>query len=339
MNIYEIRLNEDLLKDISTINVFLFQCQCALFLVDITSKNSFELIKNLINNIDFNNFPYLKIIVVETKTDLINQKEIDSNEIHEFLNSNKSIEHLKISLKTSDNLNDLLNKIDISVNEAKNDLPCNLILESTEKITSLINYAGSLTFILIGNSTVGKSCFYKRYFKNEFEEGTIQTIGVDKETKHIKINEKSYKITLWDTAGQEKFRFLPKRYYNNAEGVFLLFDVTNSASFDDVSKWMNDIKQNSNVAPLPDGQKKDVTIYLIGNKIDLDNREITKEQAENEAKSLGLKYFEVSCKTNMNISEVINSMILDCYLKANKDEEGFKLKKQKSKGIKKKGCC
>ena len=306
--------------------------------MDITSKNSFDLIQKLLNNIEINKFPMLKRIFIQNKKDLESQREINSNEIEEFLRGNITIQNLEISLKTGENFNNLLNKCYAAINDTQKKYPCDLILESTEINTSYINYAGSLSFILIGDSTVGKSCFFKRYFRNEFSEGIFHTIGIDKETKHIKIGDNSYKITLWDTAGQEKFRFLPKKYYNNADGIFLLFDVTNEESFKNVSSWINDVKENSGKTN-ENGNKSSITLFLIGNKIDLDGREVSKEQAEMEAKSLGVKYFEISCKFNMNIPEVMQSMIMECYKKVDRNElSSFKLNKGKTKKVKK-GCC
>ena len=297
--------------------------------------------KELINQIHLENFISLQLILVQNKIDLESKRKITANEIKEFLHENTFIQNENISLKTGENINNLLIKIYTAINGVKTKLPCDLILESTEKITSLINYSGSLSFILIGDSTVGKSCFFKRYFKNEFSIEIFHTIGIDKETKHIKIGKKSYKVTLWDTAGQEKFRFLPKKYYHNADGIFLLFDVTNEDSFNNVSSWINDVKENSNRRNSISGKESNITIYLIGNKIDLPNRQVTKEQAEKQANSLGVKYFEISCKMNMNIPEVIYNMIIDCYIKAKKNKNGFEISSEKSKKYdnKNSNCC
>ena len=78
-----------------------------------------------------------------------------------------------------------------------------------------------------------------------------------------------------------------------------------------------DVKENSNKNINSEyGQESENALYLIGNKIDLPNRVISKEQTETEAKSLGMKYFEISCKINMNIPEVMNRMIIECHMKA-----------------------
>ena len=303
-----------------------------------TSKKSFEQVKGLIESIEINNFPYLKIIIVLTKEDLQDKKEINSDELQEFINSNSSFQKEELSSNSKDNLPKLLYKINSAVNGTNNNLPCNFILEAEELKTSLINFDGSLSFILLGDSTVGKTCFYKRYFKNEFNEIDLPTIGIDKETKHVKIKNKSFKISLWDTAGQERFKkLLPKNYYTNADGIFLLFDLTNGATFESVSKWVKDIKDNAKKSKVVNDKETGIIIYLIGNKIDLPDREVTKEQIKSLTNSLGVKYFEISCKTNMNLPEVIQNMIMDCSINYSNLRDAFSLDGSNKK--KKKKCC
>ena len=237
-------------------------------------------------------FPYLKRILVQNKYDLESTRKVTSYEVKEYLDNNQSLDSLEISLKSGDNIKELLKKINAYVNETKNELPSNIVSESLDKKVGIINGQGSLSFILIGDSTVGKTCFLTRYFKNQFNETFLSTIGIDKEIKHVKVGNESYKITLWDTAGQDRFKCLPKKYYQNADGVLLLFDVTNEETFNNVSNWMKDVKENSskNVTS-ENGKESEIALYLIGNKIDLPNRVISKEQAETQAKSLGMKYF------------------------------------------------
>ena len=232
-------------------------------------------------------------------------------------------------------MKDLMKKINCAVNESKNELPTNIVSEALDKKSGLMNGQGALSFILIGDSTVGKTCFLTRYFKNQFNETFLSTIGIDKEIKHVKVGNDCYKMTLWDTAGQERFKCLPKKYYQNADGVLLLFDVTNEDTFNNVTNWMKDVKENSN----KDGKESDIALYLIGNKIDKPDRVITKEAAETQAKSLGMKYFEVSCKINMNIPEVMARMIMECHMRTNHIENCFQLKPVKPGNIKKKGGC
>ena len=258
-----------------------------------------------------------------------------------MLQSHSNLGTQEISLKSGDNLKELLKKINAAENETKNEIPINIVSETLDRKNNSIIGQGALSFILIGDSTVGKTCFLTRYFKNQFNETFLSTIGIDKEIKHVKVGTDSYKITLWDTAGQDRFKCLPKKYYQNADGVLLLFDVTNEETFNNVTNWMNDVKDNSNKNIANEGGKdSDIALFLIGNKIDLPNRVITKEQAETQAKSLGMKYFEVSCKINMNIPEVMARMIMECHMKANHIDNCFKLT-TKSSGVEHKrgGCC
>ena len=314
-----------------------------MFLVDITNTDSFKLVKDLFGAIKLSDFPYLKIILVLNKLDLESTRQVTGYEIKEFLDNNQNLDNQEISLKNGDNFKELLAKINKYVNETKNELPTNIVSESLDRKMGIINGQGSLSFILIGDSTVGKTCFLTRYFKNQFNEAFLSTIGIDKEIKHVKVGNDNYKMTLWDTAGQDRFKCLPKKYYQNADGVLLLFDVTNEETFKNVSNWMKDVKENSskNISN-ENGKESDLALFLIGNKIDLPNRVISKEEAKTQAKSLGMKYFEVSCKINMNIPEVMNRMIMECHMKANHIDNCFKLNSKASGNEQKRGeggCC
>ena len=134
---------------------------------------------------------------------------------------------------------------------------------------------------------------------------------MDKDIKPIKIGNKIYKLNLWDTSGQERFRELPRKYFKHVDGVLLFFDVTSEETFDSVSNWIKFVKDNSN---------KNITndsLYLIGNKIERPDRIITKEKAEELANSFGIKYFEISCKLNMNIHEVMARIIMESHMRIN----------------------
>ena len=340
LNLYEITIDSAFIENQSFIETFLYECQCAIFLVDITKEDSFKLVKDLLNIIKPEKFPYLKRILVQNKLDLETTRQVSSFEIKEYLDSNQTLDNLQISLKNKDNVQDLLKKINLYVNGTKNELPTNVVSEALGKNKNLMN-VGALSFILIGDSTVGKTCFLTRYFKNQFNETFLSTIGIDKEIKYVKVKNDTYKMTLWDTAGQDRFKSLPKKYYQNADGVLLLFDVTSEDTFNNVSNWMKDVKENSkkNINS-ENGQESEIALYLIGNKIDLPNRVISREQAETEAKSLGMKYFEISCKNNVNIPEVMNRMIMECHMKANHIDNVFKLDDVPNpKDPEKGGCC
>ena len=157
----------------------------------------------------------------------------------------------------------------------------------------------------MGILQVEKLLFFLR-FNNVFKEGPLSTIGIDKEIKIFIIGENIQKITLWDTPGQERYISLKSKLYQNKDGIFLLFDVTWENTFNNLEWLLNEIKVNIKNDQMP-------LIYLIGNKIDSDKRVISKDEAEEYAKSQAMKYFEISCKYDINNFEVLNLMILEVY--------------------------
>ena len=175
-----------------------------------------------------------------------------------------------------------------------------------------------LKFVLIGDTCVGKTPFFNRYFKYDYREGKyFGTIGIDKEIKYVKIYDKIYKVTVWDTAGSERYICLPNKIYQNADGILLLFDLTDRDTFYNISFWIKHIKDNCSNKRVP-------IIYLIGNKVDLPNIEISKKEAEELAKSFGMKYFEISCKFNINIYEIMTRIIIESISKNDEIDESFK---------------
>ena len=94
---------------------------------------------------------------------------------------------MKISLKNKNGLNELLARIESIVNDDKIDLPLNYVYESPVTKLTMFNGKDSLTFVIIGDSTVGKTCFFNRYFSGSYNETTLNTIGVGKQSKIIKI--------------------------------------------------------------------------------------------------------------------------------------------------------
>ena len=306
-------------------------------MVDISNSESFNSIKELVASLKPEE-SYIKNILVLNKNDNESGKQVKDIEIQEFLNIYSNFSQINISLKNSDNYLELLKEIDKSINQNNNNLPINFITEcitNNKKATSRIISQNTIRVVLLGDSMVGKTAFLTRYFKNTFTETFLSTIGIDDETKFIKINEEKCKLIIWDTAGQERFRSLPKKYYQNADGIFLLFDVTKPETFKNVSSWMKDIQNNANRG----NDSSSIIIYLLGNKIDMDEREVDKNEAKNKAEELNMKYCEISCKLNINITEVIYNMVIDCY-KKNTGNTGFSINnKNNNSNVDKGGCC
>ena len=229
--------------------------------------NSIILIENLLETIekDKNNFPYLKTIIIQNKINFQKDKQIQNIEINKYLNNIKNLVNYEICYDYI--INELLNKIiDAIYNNSVNKfiLPTNIISETFEhKLYNMIPYK-VLTFILMGETCVGKTAFLDRYFKYDYKKIFLGKIGINKGIKYVKIYDNIYKVTVLDTTGQEKFKGLTRKYYQNADSIFLLFDLTNEHTFYNISSFIKDIKDNYSNERVP-------IIYLIGNKVDLTN--------------------------------------------------------------------
>ena len=184
--------------------------------------------------------------------------------------------------------------------------------------------------LLLGDSSVGKTCFLMRYTDNTYQEIHMSTIGIDNKFKDVELEDgKKVKIQIWDTAGQDRFRSITRNYYKGANGIVLIFDVTNKKSYENVKNWVKQIKEEVSSR---------VTIILVANKIDdVNHRIVTKEEGEKIANECGLMFFECSAKTGENIEHAFNELVkktVENYSKVG--QGGEKLKKKKNS---KKGCC
>ena len=333
LNINEILLEEKLFIDDQNLNSYFFDCQCAIILLDITTEDGLPLVKQLINTIIINlNCSFLKKILIVNKIDLQEERKVSNYELNDYINEfGSEFDDFEISLKTKDNIEKIWDKVYECVNKTYHKIPINLLSENVDIIKDNEDFfktEGSINLILIGDSGVGKSNLFSRYFHNKFEDNFISTIGMDRQSKLIKYKNKNYRVNISDTAGQERFRSLPIKYYQYADGALLLFDITEKDSFQNINIWMEDLTKNSRALKQ--------AIYLIGNKIDLPNRSVSQEDAKELAEKLNLQYYEMSCKLNMNIYEIVSRLIYDCLNNLN-EAIGFQINKKKKQA--KKGCC
>jgi len=132
--------------------------------------------------------------------------------------------------------------------------------------------------IIIGDSGVGKTNILSRYIKNSFSFDTRSTVGVEFGAKKLELNGIKVKGQIWDTAGQERYRSITNTYYKGAKGALVVYDISKRDSFDNVNKWVNELRMNG---------ERDVIIVLVGNKSDLVNeRVVSIEEGELKAKEL-----------------------------------------------------
>ena len=156
--------------------------------------------------------------------------------------------------------------------------------------------------LLLGDSSVGKTCILTRYSDNTFQEDHLATIGLDYKKKDVNLdNGKTVKVQIWDTAGQDRFKSITKNYYKGAHGIILIYDVTTRKTFDNVRKWIDIIKEEVS---------DKVSVILVGNKIDNnDNRKVTTEEGQEIANEFKLPFYETSAKTGENIDKAFNDLI------------------------------
>ena len=166
---------------------------------------------------------------------------------------------------------------------------------------------GMITFkiMLLGDSSVGKTAFILRFCDNKFEDESITTIGLDTKTKFVSHRDKKIQLQIWDTAGEERFRSIAKSCYKGADGILLMYDVSNISSFKHIKNWINDIENNITVP------KDKLALIIVGNKSDLpeDQKKVDNKDIEDFENKYKYKIIETSAKTDKNINESIIALI------------------------------
>lgn len=128
--------------------------------------------------------------------------------------------------------------------------------------------------------------------------------SIDFKIRTIELDGKRIKLQIWDTAGQERFRTITTAYYRGAMGILLVYDVTDESSFNNIRNWIRNIEQHAS---------DNVNKILVGNKADMDEskRAVPTSRGQALADEYGIKFFETSAKTNMNVEEVFFSIAKD----------------------------
>uniref|UniRef100_A0ACD5W872 Uncharacterized protein n=1 Tax=Avena sativa TaxID=4498 RepID=A0ACD5W872_AVESA len=154
--------------------------------------------------------------------------------------------------------------------------------------------------LLIGDSSVGKSCLLLRFADDAYVDTYISTIGVDFKIRTVELDGKMVKLQIWDTAGQERFRTITSSYYRGAHGIIIVYDVTDRESFNNVKQWLSEIDRYASDS---------VCKLLVGNKCDLvDSKVVDTEEAKAFADSLGMNFLETSAKESINVETAFLTM-------------------------------
>ncbi|EER08226.1 Rab11b, putative [Perkinsus marinus ATCC 50983] len=164
--------------------------------------------------------------------------------------------------------------------------------------------------VLVGDATVGKTHLLSRYIKGTLPRAPTATIGVEFATRTVPLAVGgTVKAQIWDTAGQERYRAITSAHYRRAVGALLVYDVTRRNTFLNCSKWMEELRQNA---------EPDIVILLVGNKIDLvekdsSTRQVTTEEATVFAKQSGLFFAEASAVSSVNVKFIFENLLQEIY--------------------------
>ena len=197
-----------------------------------------------------------------------------------------------------------------------------------------------LKVVVVGDSGVGKTNLIKRFVTNTFSANSKATVGVEFISKSYRINDQVFKIEIWDTAGQERYKSITAAYYKGAKGALIVYDTTQKTSFENIDKWMSEIKEKSS---------KDMKLMIIGNKIDLkDERQVETDEALAKAQTLEAPIMETSALDATNVKEAFYDLLKEMFREVRKkldiveQSEGGKEGVQLSTNTEdepKKGCC
>ncbi|XP_044352049.1 ras-related protein Rab-2-A-like [Triticum aestivum] len=176
---------------------------------------------------------------------------------------------------------------------------------------SLYNF----TYVLIGDSGVGKTCLLVPFLHKEFHPVLDFNIDIECGDKMITIDNKPAKLQAWDGAGRHAFRSLTTPLYDEAVGALLVYDITRRETFNHLTNWLQDARKYAHSG---------MTIMLIGNKCDLSHSHaVSYEEGERFAKDHGLLFMEASAKTAQNVVEGFLQTAVAIYKKIQDPSSGL----------------
>ena len=172
----------------------------------------------------------------------------------------------------------------------------------------------TINLLTIGCASVGKSSISDRFCKGQFNPNLMHTVGIDYRTRTIPLKTKQLKITIWDTAGQDKARVLPATTIRKAEGILFIFDVSDQQT---VNKLKGHIEACSEII------HKSSPVIIIGNKIDIEDRAVTEFEGKKFADRMEYVYFEASALSGVGVNIAFFYIIRKIMVKKNYELEEF----------------
>lgn len=158
----------------------------------------------------------------------------------------------------------------------------------------------SFKIVVVGSSGVGKTALVQRLVDDNFRENSQSTVGVEFKSYVCQCDGQAVKLQIWDTAGQERFRSVSKAYFRNAVGAILVYDITNPDTFDDISRWLEELLSLSN---------PNAFLLLVGNKSDLESdRKVGAQQGRDYAATNKMEFLEASASSGANVEEAFSRL-------------------------------
>ncbi|XP_059322091.1 EF-hand calcium-binding domain-containing protein 4B [Ammospiza nelsoni] len=199
-------------------------------------------------------------------------------------------------------------------------------LSNEERINSVPERLFKIIFV--GNSSVGKTSFLRRFCEDRFFPGTAATVGVDYNVKTVTVDHSQVALQLWDTAGQERYRSITKQFFRKADGVIVMYDITAKDTFTAVKQWLISIEEATG---------ETVPVLLLGNKTDNEKeREVPMGMGDHLAKDYNLIFYECSAYSGYNVEKSV--LHLARILKEHEDKVKEKTIELQS-DTNKKSCC
>lgn len=166
---------------------------------------------------------------------------------------------------------------------------------------SSTDYVTTLKILVIGESGVGKSSIILAFTTGDYNASFPATIGVDYKCKVMDVNGMKVKLGIWDTAGQERYRTLTSSFYREAHGAILVYDVSDPKSLAKLHEWVEELQVYST--------KKNIVCLVVGNKIDKQNRAVSRESGKAFAQKHRMLFIESSAKTQEGISLAFEELV------------------------------
>ncbi len=175
---------------------------------------------------------------------------------------------------------------------------CDLYTTSASEAPQTRKWFERIKVLSLGSKRSGKSCLIKRYCENSFVREYFATIGVDYGVKSTTVGKERVRVNFWDLSGDPQYFEIRNEFYRDSQGVFLVYDVGDRKSFNELNNWVTEAKQF--------GILDDIPLIVCGNKVDKPGRKVTESEGQAWAQSHGFTYFDTSASTGENVDTLFN---------------------------------